>query len=355
MAPVPVEDTVLITLDYLKVKNIAANGTVVFTGPRFPVLPDMFVTAEPVQVAVEAGEASVRLIPTDAGVFQVQEFLDGAPTHTWHINIPTSLEGQTRSLFSFAPVQPPVQGVTVNTFLSGVGAPSNALGIDGDFYYDTAAKFWYGPKANAAWPAGFSVIGPEGPEGDQGPQGNVGPTGPMGSAGLFTGLRYYASPSSARTTASVADGVACAHPFWVGQTTTFERIGAEVTTAVAASAVRLGVYADTGRGSPGARILDAGTIDSTTTGAKEITISTTLQPGLYWLTTVAQGGAPTMRAHNGTLFPVGAGSLAAATGAGGIFTGVLTAATVSGALPATYPAVANYQAFSPLVALKASA
>lgn len=165
MAPVPIEDTVLITLDYLKVKNIAANGTVVFTGPRFPVLPDMFVTAEPVQVAVESGEASVRLIPTDAGVFQVQEFLDGAPTHTWHINIPTSLEGQTRSLFSFAPVQPPVQGVTVNTFLSGAGAPSNVLGIDGDFYYDTAAKFWYGPKANAAWPAGFSVVGPPGPAG----------------------------------------------------------------------------------------------------------------------------------------------------------------------------------------------
>src|SRR5688572_3646742 len=189
MAPVPTEDTVLITLDYLKVKNIAANGTVVFTGPRFTVLPDMFVTAEPVEANIVAGEASVRLIPTDTGTFQVQEFLAGAPTHTWHINVPTSLEGQTRSLFSFAPVQPVVQGVTVNTFLSGSGPPGAILGFDGDFYFDTVAAFWYGPKANGAWPAGFSVIGPEGPEGDQGPQGNVGPVGPMGSAGLFTGDR----------------------------------------------------------------------------------------------------------------------------------------------------------------------
>ncbi len=171
--------------------------------------------------------------------------------------------------------------------------------------------------------------------------------------GLFTALRYYAAPSSARTTASLADGVACAHPFWVGQPTSFDKIGVEVTTAVAASAVRLGIYADNGRGNPGARIVDAGTVDSSTTGAKELTIAVTLQPGLYWLVSVAQGGAPTLRALNGTLYPVGAGSLATATGSGGIFTGLITAAgSVPGALPSAYPAISNYQAFSPVIALR---
>jgi hypothetical protein len=176
-----------------------------------------------------------------------------------------------------------------------------------------------------------------------------------GQTGLFTASRYYTAPSSARTTASLADGTLCAHPFWVGQPMSFDRIGAEITTLIAASSVRLGIYADNGRGSPGALIVNAGTIDSSSTGAKELVIATNLQPGLYWPCVVPQGGAPTMRAHNGTLFPVGAGSLATATGSGGIFSGVVTAAgAVPGALPASFPAITNYQAFSPLVALRSA-
>jgi hypothetical protein len=173
--------------------------------------------------------------------------------------------------------------------------------------------------------------------------------------GLFTALRYYTAPSSARTTVALADGTLCAHPFWVGVSQAFDKIGTEISAAIAASAVRLGIYADTGRGSPGARVLDAGTVDSSSTGAKELTIATTLQPGLYWLAAVPQGGAPTLRALNGTLYPVGAGSLATATGAGGIYSGVLSAAgAVAGALPAAYPSIANYQAFSPVIALRAA-
>jgi hypothetical protein len=197
--------------------------------------------------------------------------------------------------------------------------------------------------------------GTNGTNGLNGQDGAPGAPGRDGMAGLFTGQRYYTAPSSARTTAAVADGGACAHPFWVGQNMTFDRIGVDVTAAIAASLVRLGIYADTGRGSPGARVLDAGTVDSSTTGAKELVIAQALTFGLYWLVTVGQGGAPTLRAHNGTLWPVGAGSLATAVGSGGIFTGLLTAAgAVPGALPANYPAVANYQAFSPVVALRSA-
>ena len=172
--------------------------------------------------------------------------------------------------------------------------------------------------------------------------------------GLFTVGRYYTGPSGNRTTVALADGVGCATPLWVGQTASWDRIGVNVTTAVAASVVRLGIYGDTGRGSPGVLTLDAGTIDSTSTGAKELTIALTLAPGLHWLVTASQGGAPTLQAHNGSLYPVGAGSLAGATGAGGIYSGLVTnTGIVPGALPSPFPAVFNSQAFSPVVALRA--
>lgn len=179
--------------------------------------------------------------------------------------------------------------------------------------------------------------------------------GVTGVTGLFTAGRYYTAPGSARTTASLADGTACAVPFWVGQSTSFDRIGVNVTTLAAASAVRLGIYDDSGRGSPATLELQAGTVDSTSTGAKELTIAVTLSTGLHWLVVVPQGGAPTMQAFNGQLYPVGAGSLATATGAGGNYSGLITAAgAVTGALPSTFPAVANFQAFSPVVALRAA-
>lgn len=39
-------------------------------------------------------------------------------------------------------------------WLSGVGAPSNSLGFNGDFYLNTSnTSVFYGPKANGAWPA----------------------------------------------------------------------------------------------------------------------------------------------------------------------------------------------------------
>ena len=54
-------------------------------------------------------------------------------------------------------------GTDGNTILNGTGAPSNAVGANGDFYIDTAAHSLYGPKAAGAWPAsGTSLIGPPG-------------------------------------------------------------------------------------------------------------------------------------------------------------------------------------------------
>jgi hypothetical protein len=40
-----------------------------------------------------------------------------------------------------------------STFVSGVGAPTAALGVDGAIYLDVVSGRMYGPKAAGAWPA----------------------------------------------------------------------------------------------------------------------------------------------------------------------------------------------------------
>jgi hypothetical protein len=60
------------------------------------------------------------------------------------------------------PIGPP--GPIGNTLLNGTGPPTNAVGNPGDFYLDTAASVMYGPKSSSTgWPAtGTSLIGPLG-------------------------------------------------------------------------------------------------------------------------------------------------------------------------------------------------
>jgi Collagen triple helix repeat (20 copies) len=108
-----------------------------------------------------------------------------------------------------------------NTILNGKGAPSTAVGIDGDFYIDSAALAIYGPKTLGRWPAPSSLkipvpvatdskggsvvaatvgekgatgatgltgatgaVGPQGIQGLTGATGAVGPMGPQGIQGL---------------------------------------------------------------------------------------------------------------------------------------------------------------------------
>jgi hypothetical protein len=79
-----------------------------------------------------------------------------------------------------------------NTILSGVGAPSNAMGIDGDFYIDAKNANIYGPKMKSKWPAAVSLKGSNGSDGSVGKSGSDGKTitnasnvaGPSGAQGL---------------------------------------------------------------------------------------------------------------------------------------------------------------------------
>jgi hypothetical protein len=112
---------------------------------------------------------------------------------------------------SIAATKPKAAGrsstAVINTILNGKGAPSNTLGINGDFYIDTRSLLISGPKANGKWPVARSlqgangingidgtsvknvtttsnIAGPVGPQGEPGQKGLDGVAGKTGATGL---------------------------------------------------------------------------------------------------------------------------------------------------------------------------
>jgi hypothetical protein len=72
---------------------------------------------------------------------------------------------------------------SANTIRNGKGAPSNSLGVDGDFYIDISKLDFYGPKLNGHWPAPVSLRGPAGTNGSNGVNGTNGKSGTNGVDG----------------------------------------------------------------------------------------------------------------------------------------------------------------------------
>jgi hypothetical protein len=176
----------------------------------------------------------------------------------------------------------------------------------------------------------------------------------LGLLGFTTG-RYYC-PVANQTTGTLATGQLRLSPIWIPQQRTFDRISTNCTVAAASSTVRLGIYADTGSGYPGTLVLDAGTVDTSMTGLKEITISQALAPGLYWIGGVMQGGTPTVRVNSGNV-----------TSVAGLMWGETLSAVmgnnpgcsfeetgVTGALPATFTSTISRQNTAICVAPRAT-
>lgn len=89
-----------------------------------------------------------------------------------------------------------------NTILNGKGAPTNTLGINGDFYIDTRSLLIFGPKANGKWPAPQNLQGPTGAAGPEGKNGSDGKNGADGktisNASSTTGPAGPAGPQGER-------------------------------------------------------------------------------------------------------------------------------------------------------------
>lgn len=148
--------------------------------------------------------------------------------------------------------------------------------------------------------------------------------------------RWFTTPMTATamtvSTALTANRI-YAHPFIVSKTITLDRIGVNCTTLIASGGLRLGIYSDT-NGEPGALVLDAGTIDTSTTGVKTITINQQLTAGLYWLVAASNSATHAFRvpAIAATLNVFGvASSLGTAVGTH------FYAAFTYGTLPSTFP------------------
>lgn len=168
--------------------------------------------------------------------------------------------------------------------------------------------------------------------------------------------RYYGgkvSNPAVSTTFAVSANTHYALPFILDMRTQFQAIAAGVTT-LHASNMRMGIYAHEA-GLPGSLILDCGEVSAGSTGVKDIAISLTLDPGIYWLTSV-YAGTPTLRAAGFHTAAANVPELAHLLGVGtpGTADTRVTASLTYGALPSTFGAVTYAAGESPGHWLKAS-
>jgi hypothetical protein len=207
-----------------------------------------------------------------------------------------------------------------------------------------------GETEPAAGSAEWST-GPKGADGVDGADGADGADsvvpGPAGQSGMFAPVRYTSGHwygpthySGATHNGGMLIKALYAMPFWVSKTTAFDRIGCWVVDTSSTGVARLGIYANHSTlDYPGALLLDAGTVNNASSlGAKELTISQTLNPGLYWLVLRPEAsGFTAPRLSGGNPF-IGGPTLASVIAGYNAFA---IDTTASATLPATYPASAT--------------
>ncbi len=160
----------------------------------------------------------------------------------------------------------------------------------------------------------------------------------------------------AQTTQGIASANSLrAFPFFIPRTAKFDRIAIRVTTAGTGTTprARLGIYDDSGNVFPNKLVLDAGEVNVSSTGIKELTIDVTLQAGkLYWLVLIGQDTTSLAVAATaiGDVFPiVGYESDLSGTPLSG-----WAVTQTYGALPTTYPtgSPVSWTLSVPLIALR---
>lgn len=101
-----------------------------------------------------ASSLSIGTVTTVAAGGSATATITGTPPNqSLNLGIPAGASG---------PVGP--AGPGGNLIYQGNGAPSNALGILGDYYIDAVGLNWWGPKGPSIWPAtpAFSLVPPAG-------------------------------------------------------------------------------------------------------------------------------------------------------------------------------------------------
>jgi hypothetical protein len=161
---------------------------------------------------------------------------------------------------------------------------------------------------------------------------------PYGSAWVFNQsvARYFDNSPvghAGATLAGAADRIDLA-PFYVPEAVTVDQIGAAVSTAVASSLFRVGVYESDTAGRPLTRVLVSGDLSGATVAFVSTTVSFQFVPGKRYWVALHHSSTCTLRAVAATAcYPLG---LASNTGAG-VATVVRKAAQAfASGLPATW-------------------
>lgn len=156
----------------------------------------------------------------------------------------------------------------------------------------------------------------------------------------FKSARYYAPDPHTVGAATITAGWAFVTPIFVPALQQFVSMAAEVTTPAAGATLRLGIYGSDAFDQPSGLLLDAGAIDASTAGVKELAISQTLAPGWYWLATLVLGANIAVRSLSGPSHPLVVNTLPTLVNLNNAYL-----ATGQAALPATW--VANAAAVGP--------
>lgn len=168
------------------------------------------------------------------------------------------------------------------------------------------------------------------------------------------------------TTADLPDGTFFYFPIFVSHTTTFIGIAIHVGTASdTTGTARMGIYnMDPSTRLPTSLVLDAGTVLTTTTGAKEIVISQALTANAWYylalVSTFTGAVTPQVRGFDdtvGVVSPFGGENSSVSTVSGKVIPSVTgRAADVAGGLPstATAPTAMSSPSLCPIVKLRIS-
>jgi hypothetical protein len=147
--------------------------------------------------------------------------------------------------------------------------PSTSPTNGGVLYSDSGALRWVAPTSSASFVPASSLVG---------------------ATAMKTGY-YYTTPGSFVTTSGLMTptiNTVYAVPIVVTTSATAVKLGIFISTlGGATNSTELGIYYNAAGDVPGARLLDAGAIDTSINGSAttfaSVTISQALTPGLYWL------------------------------------------------------------------------
>ena len=175
---------------------------------------------------------------------------------------------------------------------------------------DGRSYIYYNDGNTTQWVEfGNANVGPTGATGATGAAGATGATGAAGivaSVGLVS-LTYYGSIVATTSNFTMVEDRTYYTPFYLSESTTFDRILNRTNTFAGSAVVRLGVYNNSG-GKPTTVVFDAGTVSVTAAAtAYTITINQTLSAGWYWLASNMQTAGTTNVFTGSTTF-IGLGS-----------------------------------------------